>query len=215
MRRSGLVRLLAAGFALAAAVPSLAVPTVRGATGFIFIPNANLAASTSAFYQGDKVATSGTRSFSAVEGGILNRDGRNFYDFKLQLLPDITTDDEWVPGVAIGLRGLSSRNDFREYYALVQKHFRFPECTIVWGMSKAISWKHGSKKAFYGIEVPLFAGISVLADHDGQRDVTNAGVRFVFKKHFCFYDYVEDVRRRGGDPATRRNLVGACYQSQF
>lgn len=190
-----------------------AVPTLRGATGFILIPSAKLQQAASIFTREGKVATSGTQSFSAVEGGVLNEDGRNFYNGKLQLLPDVTSDEEWIPGVAVGIRGLASTNERRDYYALVQKHFTYPDCTVVWGMNKEGSWKNGAWKAFYGVEVPLFMGISVLADHEGQTDRTNVGVRWVFMKTFAFYDYLEDARGKSAEP--KRNIIGACYQKHF
>ena len=192
---------------------ALAVPTLRGATGFILVPSAKLTQAASIFTREGKVATSGTQSFSAVEGGVLNENGKNFYNGKLQLLPDLTTEDEWIPGVAIGIRGLSSTNERRDYYALVQKHFTFPDCTIVVGMNKEGSWKNGSWKTFYGVEVPLFMGISVLADHEGQTNRTNLGVRWVFMKTFAVYDYLEDARGKTNEP--KRNIIGACYQKHF
>lgn len=219
LARGGRTRLLRSLIATAVLALSLgagaglAVPTLRGATGFILVPTAQLTQAASIFTREGKVATSGTQAYSAVEGGVLNEDGRNFYNGKLQLLPDITSDDEWIPGVAIGVRGVAGTNERRDYYAVVQKHFRFPDCTLVFGMNKTVSWKHGDWKAFYGLEVPLFMGISVLADHEGQTRKTNVGVRWVLKKTFCFYDYLEDARGQTANPKV--NILGACYQKQF
>ena len=196
------------------AAPVLAVPTIRGATGLIFVPDAKLAQSTTAFFRDGKIGTGGTKNFMFMEGGISNRDSETFYDFKLQALPDITTDQEWIPAVAMGIRGVGKINDQREWYLAVTKKFSFPDCTLTWGLSKQEFWD-SAKKSFWGIEVPLFAGISLLADRDGFGQGWNAGARWTFKKHFVIYDYVEDVRRKGPEPLSRRNLVGACYQSHF
>lgn len=205
--------LVTAAVLLLAGGAAFAVPTVRGATGFIVVPDAHLTQAASVFMRDGKVGTSGTQSLSAMEGGILNIDGRNFYNAKLQLLPDITNEEQWIPGVALGVRGVSSSGERRDYYFLAQKHFTFPACTLVYGMNKERSWKNGHWKSFYGLEVPLFFGFSVLADHDGNNHATNAGVRWIFKKTFCVYDYVEDVRGKTANP--KQNIIGACYQSKF
>lgn len=190
-----------------------AVPTVRGATGFILVPSAKTMQSAAIFTRNGQVSTTGTQGVSVVEGGVLNTEGRNFYNGKVQLLPDITSDDEWIPGCAVGIRGLSTSNEQRDYYGLLQKKFTFPECTAVFGMNKLGSWKNGTWKAFYGIEVPLFAGFTVLADHENQTNVTNVGVRWVFQKTFAIYDYYEDARGKTANPKT--NTIGASYQKHF
>lgn len=198
---------------LAIAGAARAVPTVRGATGFISIPSAKVMQSASIFTRNGNVSTTGTHAFSVVEGGVLNQNGRNFYNGKIQLLPDVTTDDEWIPGVAVGLRGLSETNEQRDYYFLLQKKFTYPECTVVWGMNKIGSWKNGSWAGFYGVEVPLFMGFTVVADHENQNNVTNVGVRWVFQKTFAIYDYYEDATGKSANP--KQNTIGACYQKRF
>ena len=190
-----------------------AVPTVRGATGFIAIPSAQLMQSAAIFTRSGVVSTTGTQSFSVVEGGVINQNGRNFYNGKAQILPDITTDDEWVPGVAVGVRGLGSTNENRDYYFLLQKKFTFPECTVVWGMNKLVDWKTGKWGGFYGVELPLFMGFTVLADHENHTNITNMGVRWVFQKTYAVYDYYEDALGRSANP--KQNTIGACYQKHF
>ena len=198
---------------LALAGRAWAVPTVRGATGLVVIPSAQLQEGAAFFTTDGKVATAGEKVFSAVEGGVLSRDGRTFYDGKLQVLPDITSEDEWIPGVAVGLRGVSSTNEKRDYYFVLQKKFSYPDVTVVYGMDKMASWKLGHFKSFFGAEVPLFAGFTVLADHEAQLGTTNVGVRWVYNKTFGFYDYLEDARGKG--PDAKKNTVGACYQKKF
>jgi hypothetical protein len=202
---------VAAALACALAAPASAVPTVRGATGLIQIPTAQIAQSTGLVYRANKIQTSGTQPLMFMEGGFLNRDGKTIYDAKLQILPDITSEDEWIPGIAIGMRGVGNNPD-REWYAVVSKNFSFPKFTIAYGMSKRGSWSRSKYESFYGVEVPLFFGLSLVADRDGRTDATNAGARWRWK-NVVVYDYVEDFR----NPQDRkhRNVVGVCYQSQF
>lgn len=197
--------------AVIAASPVRAVPTVRGATGLILVPTAGLAQSTGLLLRDGKVQTGGTQNYMCFEGGFLNREGRNRYDAKLQILPDITSDEEWIPGVAIGMRGVGA-NPEREWYAVMSKNFTYPKFTLCYGLSKQASWSRSSWQSFYGVEVPLFFGISLLADRDGRSDALNAGARWRWK-NLVVYDYIEDARRP--QDRDRRNIVGACYQSHF
>lgn len=210
-RRAVAAAIACAAVASMSAAPALAVPTVRGATGFILVPTAALAQSTGLLLRDGKVQTGGTQNFMFLEGGFLNREGRNLYDAKLQILPDITNEEEWIPGVAIGMRGIG-RNPEREWYAVVSKNFTFPKFTLCYGISKQASWSRSNWESFFGVEVPLFFGISLLADRDGRERAVNAGARWRWK-NLVVYDYVEDARRSEG--RDRRNIVGACYQSHF
>ena len=206
------VKRVLAVLAMALAVaPALAVPTIRGATGLILIPTAQINQSTGLVFRNGKIQTGGTQPVMFVEGGFSNFEGETLYDAKLQVLPDITNEDEWIPGIAIGMRGIG-RNADREWYAVVSKNFSFPKLTLAYGMSKQGSWSRSSYQSFYGAEVPLFFGLSLVADRDGRSDAINAGVRWRWK-NVVAYDYIEDARRP--QDRMRRNIVGVCYQSQF
>ncbi|MBI4859304.1 MAG: hypothetical protein HY815_03430 [Candidatus Riflebacteria bacterium] len=82
-------------------------------------------------------------------------------------------------------------------------------------MSRAVSWSKGPNHLFYGIELPLFGGLTLLAEKDSVADVANAGIRWVFAGKFCLYDYLMDVSRKGSTFTKRQNIVGVCYQNRF
>jgi hypothetical protein len=195
--------------------PAAAVPTVRGATGLIAVPTTAVAQSTSVIGRSGRVITSATKGFTFFEVGLTNRDGATFYDAKVQALPDVTTPDVWIPSVALGIRGISSRNQDREFYVAMSKRFTYPVSVVTLGLSKAVSWEHGPRRWSFGFELPVGSAFSLLADHDGHRDETSVGARLVFGKHFCVYDYVQDVRRTRTRPPRKLNLIGVCYQNQF
>ena len=198
---------------LACAGSARAVPTVRGATGLVFIPDTQVQDAAALFTEQGKVTTLGDKSFSAFEGGLMSQDGRTFYDGKIQLLPDITSDEEWVPGVAIGIRGVAAENDRREFYLVTSKKFSYPQCTIVGGLERVGAFKGSPTHGFYGLELPLFAGLEVLVDHENAGGTTNAGLRYTVAKTVSIYDYILDAR--GHTDTSKQNIVGACYQKHF
>jgi len=191
------------------------VPTIRGATGLITIPTASVTQSTSAFARSGKLVPTSTQSFALAEVGVQNDDGRTSYDAKVNPVPDVSGESLWVPAMAAGVRGVSGDNRNREYYLTLSKKFTYPESTLTLGLSRAQSWSKGANRLFYGIELPLFGGLSVLADRSARDQLTNVGARWVFGKKFCVYDYVLDYGRKGPSAGHRQNIIGACYQNRF
>jgi hypothetical protein len=202
------------GMLLIAAVPARAVPTVYGATGLITVPNAAIGNATGILSWNGKIVTGGERVWTNAEFGLQNRFGANYYDAKWAPVPDTTTENFFVPGMAIGIRGLSSKNESRQYYFALSKKFTFPVANLTFGIAKNQDWTGGPKHIFYGLEVPIGStGISVLADHEGGDGTTNVGIRSVLGKNFCVYDYLLDYSRKLG--SDRTNIIGICYQDHF
>lgn len=206
--------LLAVAVVMAGAVPAFAVTSTQGGSGLIVIPTVDLTPSSGVFLINGKVTSHTGYGFSGLELGLLNRDGKNYYDAKVQLWPDTTDSELWFPGFAFGVRGLSGSNVNRQYYAVFSKSFTFPKSVISLGIAKADSWSHGIKKWFYGIEVPILPSFTLLADRDGFTSATNAGARYMIGKTYCIYDYFQDVFHRVPG-SNGQNVIGACYQNQF
>lgn len=193
----------------------LAFPSIRGGSGLITIPTAAVERSTSVFSSKGKLVPSYTQSMGFAELGIQNQDGTNFYSAKICPIPEVSSEELWVPAMAAGVRGVSGSNEKREYYFVLSKKFTFPQSTVSFGMCRASGWSHGTNSLFYGIDLPLLDSVSLLADHDRRDGLTNVGVRAVFKKSFCIYDYVLDVLRKGPESGRRQNIIGVCYQNHF
>lgn len=197
--------------ALGAVAPAVAVPTLKGATGLIAVPDTHTAQSASVQLIDGKFRTAGTKGFGIAEAGVLNREGRTTYNAKLAL-PE-PPGGFIIPGLAVGIQGVAGDNVDREYYMVASKSLSTPQVTLSFGLSKAVSFEHGTTSSFYGLEWSVLGPFKLVADRDTRTNTTNAGLRFQLGSSIVIYDYLLDV----GETTTagRRNLIGACIQSQF
>jgi len=189
-----------------------ASPSLKGGTGLINLPTATTSTGTSFYYQDGAAITNGIWAMGGgfFEGGMLRREGENLYNLKMKFLPEAG----WIPASAVGVRGMASTNDQREYYMVLSKYWAYPSSIISLGVLRSGSATEGTQNVFGGIEIPFFGRGRVLGEYDGKTETYNAGLGYYLNQSIYLYYHFLDVSSRGS-PEGQDKVFGVTYSRSF
>lgn len=213
MTRSRAVRALAVALLLPAAL--LASPSPDGLSGIIRLPSAHIGSGTTTFHRDDGTGIGASATyplFRGLEGGLTRFDGDFGLHAKFQLVPEVTTEDTFLPAFAFGVQDF--RRDFgpRRYFWAVSKTFTYPNWTVHGGMRRSDGFFSGDKEYYGGLEVPVSTAFRFKTEYDFGTRLGSYGVETQVRPNVVAYAVMLDAY--GSRPNSTR-MLGISYQSHF
>lgn len=194
--------------------PCEAIPSLRGTTGLIVTPVAQVSAGAAAYHDGADTTFSLTRTvfLPNIEAGLTRRGGVNRIHGKVQLLPDVSAGPMLVPAVAIGIQNYQGAEPDRSHYIVASKRFGPAGWALHMGVERTEGFTRGEPVYFGGLEMPVGQSLRLKAEYDGRTEGVNLGVEFRIGGGLTVFDYyLNETPNNTG----RRNLFGVGYSAKF